>query len=183
MRTGTTSADSAGPNSAGFGRDAWDTGGGAQTHSTAFIERAAAEKRTEVPASELALGLNCGGSDSFSGITANPALGFCCDLIVDQGGTVVLAETTEIFGAEHLLCAALGMRRLPENSLRCVEKYKAYFANLAGTSMTTLHQEIKKAGCRTFSKNRWERLPKQAPVRSRMSWNIPSALESRASCL
>ncbi len=68
-----------------------------------FIERAAAEKREEVPASGIVLGLNCGGSDSFSGITANPALGFCCDRIVEQGGTVVLAETTEIFGAEHLL--------------------------------------------------------------------------------
>ena len=68
-----------------------------------LLEVAAAEKRTEQPASELSLGLNCGGSDSFSGITANPALGYCCDLLVEQGGTVVLAETTEIFGAEHLL--------------------------------------------------------------------------------
>ena len=58
---------------------------------------------SETPASKIVLGLNCGGSDSFSGITANPALGHCSDLIVEQGGTVVLAETTEIFGAEHLL--------------------------------------------------------------------------------
>ncbi len=50
-----------------------------------YIERAASQKRVEVPASAISLGLNCGGSDSFSGITANPALGFCCDLIVDAG--------------------------------------------------------------------------------------------------
>ena len=49
------------------------------------------------------LGLNCGGSDSFSGITANPALGVCSDMLAEIGATAVLAETTEIFGAEHLL--------------------------------------------------------------------------------
>ena len=52
-----------------------------------FIERAAAEQRTEVPASKIVLGLNCGGSDSFSGITANPALGFCSDLLGRIGRT------------------------------------------------------------------------------------------------
>ena len=56
-----------------------------------------------VPASELLVALQCGGSDSFSGLTANPALGYASDLIVRHGGTVVLTETTEIYGAEHLL--------------------------------------------------------------------------------
>ena len=57
------------------------------------------------------LGLNCGGSDSFSGITANPALGYCSDLLAEMGGTAVLAETTEIFGAEHLLVQARAQSR------------------------------------------------------------------------
>jgi altronate hydrolase len=57
-----------------------------------LIDVAAATKRTQLPASYLNLGLNCGGSDSFSGITANPALGYCSDLLVEQGATVVLAE-------------------------------------------------------------------------------------------
>src|SRR5690606_18821833 len=56
-----------------------------------------------IPASEIVLGLNCGGSDGNSGITANPALGVASDMIVACGGTAVLAETTEIYGAEHLL--------------------------------------------------------------------------------
>ncbi len=77
----------------------------ARQHVGRFIEEAAAEERSEVSAAAINLGLNCGGSDSFSGITANPALGYCCDLIVGAGGTVVLAETTEIFGAEHVLAA------------------------------------------------------------------------------
>ena len=60
-------------------------------------------ERVPVPVSELVLGLNCGGSDGFSGITANPALGVASDLLVSYGGTSVLAETPEVFGAEHLL--------------------------------------------------------------------------------
>ena len=69
------------------------------------------EKRVPVPASKIVLGLNCGGSDSFSGITANPALGVCSDLIAQAGGSAVLAETTEIFGAEHLLVRRARNRR------------------------------------------------------------------------
>ncbi len=60
-------------------------------------------KREPCPASELKVALQCGGSDAWSGITANPALGYACDLLAAQGGTGVLAETPEIYGAEHLL--------------------------------------------------------------------------------
>jgi altronate hydrolase len=60
-------------------------------------------RRTRQPASKIILGTNCGGSDGNSGITANPALGVASDMIVAQGGTSILAETTEIYGAEHLL--------------------------------------------------------------------------------
>ena len=60
-------------------------------------------KRTELPISELNVALQCGGSDSYSGITANPALGIASDMIVDHGGSSILSETTEIYGAEHLL--------------------------------------------------------------------------------
>jgi arabinonate dehydratase len=60
-------------------------------------------RRTTVPASELVLGLQCGGSDGYSGITANPALGVASDLLVRHGGTSVLGETPEVYGAEHLL--------------------------------------------------------------------------------
>jgi altronate hydrolase len=59
--------------------------------------------RTEKPISELALALECGGSDSWSGITANPLVGLVADQVVRQGGTIVLSETPELYGAEHLL--------------------------------------------------------------------------------
>jgi altronate hydrolase len=60
-------------------------------------------RREPVPAAALILGTNCGGSDGHSGVTANPALGVASDLLVACGGTTVLAETPEIYGAEHLL--------------------------------------------------------------------------------
>ena len=59
--------------------------------------------RETAPASELMLALQCGGSDGYSGITANPALGYAADILVRHGGTAILSETPEIYGAEHLL--------------------------------------------------------------------------------
>src|SRR5205814_7973094 len=60
-------------------------------------------RRVKLSADRLILGTNCGGSDGNSGVTANPALGVASDLLVAQGGTSILAETPEIYGAEHLL--------------------------------------------------------------------------------
>jgi altronate hydrolase len=91
-----------------------------------LLEAVAAEKRTEVPASKIVLGLNCGGSDSFSGITANPALGVCSDMLAELGATAVLAETTEIFGAEHLLVRRARNRAVAEKLLGFVNGYKRY---------------------------------------------------------
>jgi altronate hydrolase len=60
-------------------------------------------RRQEVPAAHLTVALQCGGSDGYSGLTANPALGAAVDLLVAHGGTAILSETPEIYGAEHLL--------------------------------------------------------------------------------
>jgi len=98
-----------------------------------YIERAASEKRVEIPLSKIVLGLNCGGSDSFSGITANPALGHCCDLLIEHGGTAVLAETTEIFGAEHLLLRRARNPEIAAKLLACIEKYKRYLRQFGGS--------------------------------------------------
>lgn len=98
-----------------------------------FIERAASEKRVETPASKLVLGLNCGGSDSFSGITANPALGYCSDLLAEIHASAVLAETTEIFGAEHLLVKRARNREVGEKLLAMVKQYKTYLNRFGGS--------------------------------------------------
>ena len=69
----------------------------------AMLPAVNAVQRTPLPISELTLAVQCGGSDSWSGVTANPVVGLVADELVRQGGTVVLAETPEIYGAEHLL--------------------------------------------------------------------------------
>jgi altronate hydrolase len=98
-----------------------------------MIEQAACQRRVELPASRIVLGLNCGGSDSFSGITANPALGRCSDRLVELGGTVVLAETPEIFGAEHLLVKRARNRAVAEKLLGYIRSYKAYLDRFGGS--------------------------------------------------
>jgi len=98
-----------------------------------LMEQGAAERRVEVPASHIVLGLNCGGSDSFSGITANPALGVCSDMLAEIGATAVLAETTEIFGAEHLLVRRARNRQVAEKLLSFVQGYKQYLTRFAGS--------------------------------------------------
>ena len=60
------------------------------------LQRLNARRRETVPASELVVGVQCGGSDAFSGVTANPAVGFCTDLLVRAGATVMFSETTEV---------------------------------------------------------------------------------------
>jgi altronate hydrolase len=91
-----------------------------------LIEAASAERRVETPASRIVLGLNCGGSDSFSGVTANPALGVCSDRLAAIGATAVLAETTEIFGAEHLLVRRSRNRAVAGKLLAAIRWYKEY---------------------------------------------------------
>ena len=88
---------------------------------------------SKLPASKVILGLNCGGSDSFSGITANPALGYCSDLLAELGAAAVLAETPEIFGAEHLLVRRARNRAVAEKLLGFVAAYKQYLSRFAGS--------------------------------------------------
>jgi len=85
-----------------------------------------AVRRERVPASHLTLALQCGGSDSFSGLTANPALGHAVDLLVRDGGTAILTETTEIFGAEHLLTRRAVSASVAQKLLDRIAWWQAY---------------------------------------------------------
>jgi altronate hydrolase len=99
----------------------------------ALMEQGSAEQRVEAPVSKIILGLNCGGSDSFSGITANPALGVCSDTLAQYGATAVLAETPEIVGAEHLLVRRARNRQVAEKLLEFIRKYKEYLNRFGGS--------------------------------------------------
>ena len=85
------------------------------------------DERVEVPVSELRVGLKCGGSDGLSGITANPLLGVFSDWLVAQGGTTVLTEVPEMFGAETILMNRCQDAATFEKTVRLINDFKAYF--------------------------------------------------------
>jgi altronate hydrolase len=98
----------------------------------AMLPRANAVSRTTLPASHLTLALQCGGSDGYTGITANPALGHAADLLVRNGGTVVLSETPEIYGAEHLLTRRAVSREVGEKLIERVRWWENYTSRTGG---------------------------------------------------
>ena len=115
-----------------------DTGGTAKTvaHGVAMIEEmlphANDVKREPVAASNIVVGLQCGGSDGYSGITANPALGAAVDRLVRHGGTAILSETPEIYGAEHLLTRRAVSREVGEKLVSRIRWWERYTAREEG---------------------------------------------------
>ena len=95
---------------------------------TRMLEEADRARRRTFPASRLKLGLECGGSDGYSGITANPALGAAADLLIRHGGTAVLSETPEIYGAEHLLTRRAAGREVGEKLAARIRWWEEYTA-------------------------------------------------------
>ena len=83
-------------------------------------------RRQPVPVSHLILGLECGGSDGYSGISANPALGAAADLLVRHGGTAILSETPEVYGAEHLLTRRAVSKEVGEKLLARIRWWEDY---------------------------------------------------------
>jgi altronate hydrolase len=111
-----------------------ETGGTAKTvaRGVQIIEGLLAEanrvKRQPVPASHLTVGLQCGGSDGYSGISANPALGAAVDRLVRHGGTAILSETPEIYGGEHLLTRRAVSKAVADKLLSRIAWWEAYTA-------------------------------------------------------
>ncbi|KGJ21076.1 UxaA family hydrolase [Paracoccus sanguinis] len=89
--------------------------------------------RAPAPLSALAIGLQCGGSDGLSGVTANPALGVACDMLAAQGASVVLSETSEIYGAERLLLERVARPELAERLLAQIRWWEDYCARNGGS--------------------------------------------------
>jgi altronate hydrolase len=115
----------------------------------AFVKEVLAESnrvtREEVPVSGLIVALQCGGSDGYSGITANPALGAASDLIVRHGGTVILSETPETYGAEHLLTRRATAREVGEKLVAKMRWWEEYTAR-EGAEMNANPSPGNKAG-------------------------------------
>jgi altronate hydrolase len=98
-----------------------------------LLEQANQASRTTVPASKLVLGLQCGGSDAYSGISANPALGAAVDLLVRNGGTAILSETPEIYGAEHLLTRRSSSPEVAQRLIDRIHWWEEYTARHKGS--------------------------------------------------
>ncbi|MDB5854867.1 MAG: galactarate dehydratase [Herminiimonas sp.] len=98
----------------------------------AMLPKANAVEREKVSASHITVGLQCGGSDGYSGITANPALGAAVDLLVRHGGTAILSETPEIYGAEHLLTRRAVSPAVGEKLLARIRWWEDYCARNQG---------------------------------------------------
>ena len=97
-----------------------------------IAELANTASRAPAPISELMVGMQCGGSDGYSGITANPALGVASDLLVKHGGTTILSETSEIYGAEHLLTRRAATVEVGEKLIDRVRWWEDYTARNKG---------------------------------------------------
>lgn len=95
----------------------------------AMLEQASKARRQVLPVSEIVVGLQCGGSDSFSGISANPALGAAVDRLVAAGGTAILAETPEIYGAENLLLERAVTLEVGDKLIGLLEWWEEYTKN------------------------------------------------------
>ncbi len=106
--------------------------------------------RTPCPASDLMVALQCGGSDAWSGITANPALGYACDLLTAQGGTGVLAETPEIYGAEHLLTRRATDRATGDKLINLIRWWEDYTKRNNGSMDNNPSPGNKKGGLTTI---------------------------------
>jgi altronate hydrolase len=116
----------------------------------AMLPLANAAQREPCPASALKVALQCGGSDAWSGVTANPALGYAVDLLAAQGGTGVLAETPEIYGAEHLLTRRAVDTKVGEKLIGLVEWWKDYTARNKGSMDNNPSPGNKKGGLTTI---------------------------------
>jgi altronate hydrolase len=116
----------------------------------AMLPEANKAVREPCPASEIMVGLQCGGSDAWSGITANPALGYACDLLVAQGGTGVLSETPEIYGAEHLLTRRAVNRKVGDKLVDLIKWWEDYTARNKGSMDNNPSPGNKKGGLTTI---------------------------------
>jgi len=157
-----------------------DEGGVARTvqRAAAFIEKLLPEvnavTRVPIPASELILALQCGGSDGYSGISANPALGAAVDLLVRHGGTAVLSETPEIYGAEHLLTRRAVSREVGEKIVTRIKWWEEHCARTGGEMNNNPSPGNKAGGLTTILEKSLARSPRAAPPTWSMSMSTPS---------
>ena len=133
--------------------------------------------------SDIILGLNCGGSDPASGITANPATGIAVERIIDEGGSAILGETAEWIGAEHILMARAKTKAIARDTLRLVRRFerhvKAHGGNLSYGQPTRGNQA---AVFRPSKRNHWVVSANLARALFARYWSTPKCPPERVPC-
>jgi altronate hydrolase len=135
----------------------------------AMLPHVNAVKRETCRASELIVALQCGGSDGYSGITANPALGAAVDILVHHGGTAILSETPEIYGAEHLLTRRAATPEVGQKLVDIIHWWEDYTKRNLMEMNNNPSPGNKLGGSPRSLRNPWGPPPKEAPRRSVMS--------------
>ena len=131
------------------------------------LQRLDQRRRQTVPASAVVVGVQCGGSDAFSGVTANPAVGFCTDLLVRAGASVMFSETTEVRDGIAQLTARAPRR--PRWRARSSPRWPGTtptWRAAAPTAARTPRRATRPAACRTSTRRRWDRSSSRAALRS-----------------
>lgn len=137
-----------------------------------LIAYAADAKREPIDASKLIIGMKCGGSDGFSGITANPLVGKFSDILIGKGGTTILTEVPEMFGAETLLMNRCENRELFDETVTLINDFKQYFKDNHQTIYENPSPGNKKGGISTLEDKSLGCTQKSgsAPVRGVLSY-------------
>ena len=137
-----------------------------------LIDYASAFEREPISASKLIVGMKCGGSDGFSGITANPLVGRFSDLLIGKGGTTILTEVPEMFGAETLLMNPCANRELFDETVSLINDFKQYFKDNHQTIYENPSPGNKKGGISTLEDKSLGCTQKSgsAPVRGVLSY-------------
>lgn len=133
------------------------------------MKRQKGDKREDIPLSELKIGLKCGGSDGFSGITANPLLGRFSDYLIAQGGSTVLTEVPEMFGAETILMQRAANEEVFHKIVQLINDFKQYFIKHDQPVYENPYRATKRAAFLHLRINRWAVRKKRGFLLSRMS--------------
>jgi altronate hydrolase len=144
--------------------------------------RASAARRSPRPLSELVLGMKCGGSDGLSGITANPLVGRVCDEVTGCGGTVLLTEVPEMFGAEHVLMERARDEHTFRRLVEMVEEFKDYYRRHGQPVYETRRRATARAASRRSKRSRSARYRRAAAPSSPRSSATASARRGAGSC-
>lgn len=128
------------------------------------LQKLEQRRREELPLSELVVGLQCGGSDAFSGLTANPSAGYAADMLVKGGATVMFSEVTEVRDGVPMLAARCVNREVRDKLAAEMNGTMTTWQKAAWTGMPTPRRGTRRAAWPTLWKRPWAPLPKAAPV-------------------